>query len=85
MAFAAERNIDGHQVDPTSRRVDHMSDLDLVISNISARSKFYFLNDDLFLFLLPFLLLFARSVEKLTVVHDPTNRWISIWRDFDQV
>jgi len=63
----------------------NMPDLGLQIVFIRLGANFYFLELDLGLFLLGFLLLFLLLILEFTIVHYPAYRRISIRRNLNQV
>ena len=59
--------------------------LELVIVFVCVRAKLDFLNRDVLLMLLGFVLLLIELVEILPVIHDPANRRGCSGRDFYQI
>ena len=59
--------------------------LELVVVFVRIRAKLDFLNRDVLLMLLRFVLLLVQLVKVLAVIHDPTDRWICSGSNFNQI
>lgn len=67
------------------QKSDQITQLDLIVIVISRRPEFHFLDLNLLLLQLGFVLLLAFLVLVFAVIHDPTNRRLRLRRDFHQV
>ena len=60
-----------------------VSHLELQVMIFNLRSEFYLLDLYYFLMNLGSMLPFALLVFELSVVHQPADRWICLWRNFN--
>jgi hypothetical protein len=66
-------------------KLENVAHFDIIVIDISIGTEFDFLDLDYFLLLTSFALAFLLLVFKLSEIHDLTDRWIGVRRDFDQV
>lgn len=59
--------------------------LECVVMLIRVRAELHFLNSDVLLMLLRLVLLLVLLVEILSEVHNPANRRVRSWSDFDEI
>src|SRR6056300_1405227 len=62
-----------------------VSQLDVVVTNVSTRREFNFLNLDLLMFFAGFLFLLLSFKNKLAVIHYSTYRRFSVWHDLYEI
>ena len=79
-----EPKCDFHFVAVLKELVD-VAHFNFVIIGVRVGTEFDFLDLNDLLFLAGLRLTLLRLVLKLAEIHDLTNRWIGVWRDFNQI
>lgn len=67
------------------KKLKNVAHFDFVIIGVRIRTEFDFLDFNDLLFLACLRLAFLGLVLKLAEIHDLTDRWIGVWRDFYQI